>query len=102
MSGRVGDSPSVGHGNFADNYSGAVSGTGSGEYFMRAGVARRIARRLEDDNISAQVIFPQLPCSYEMLRNRNQKEPVCNTVILSSLDVDAPISKPLLVIVILY
>jgi L-asparaginase / beta-aspartyl-peptidase len=55
LSGRVGDSPSVGHGNFADNYSGAVSGTGSGEYFMRAGVARRIARRLEEDNMPPQV-----------------------------------------------
>jgi isoaspartyl peptidase/L-asparaginase-like protein (Ntn-hydrolase superfamily) len=45
----------VGHGNFADNYSGAISGTGTGEYFMRAGVARRIARRLEEDIVSPQV-----------------------------------------------
>ena len=51
----MGDSPIVGHGNFADNYSGAVSGTGSGEYFMRAGVARRIARQLEEGTVTPQV-----------------------------------------------
>jgi isoaspartyl peptidase/L-asparaginase-like protein (Ntn-hydrolase superfamily) len=32
-----------------------MSGTGTGEYFMRAGVARRIARRLEENTVSPQV-----------------------------------------------
>ncbi|XP_023344406.1 isoaspartyl peptidase/L-asparaginase isoform X2 [Eurytemora carolleeae] len=45
--GRVGDSPSVGHGVFADNLSAAISCTGSGETFMKAGVARRIASKIE-------------------------------------------------------
>lgn len=35
MVGRVGDTPIVGHGNYADNATCAVSGTGRGEYFMR-------------------------------------------------------------------
>lgn len=35
MVGRVGDTPIIGHGNYADNATCAVSGTGRGEYFMR-------------------------------------------------------------------
>ena len=41
--GRVGDSPIVGAGTFADNQTCAVSGTGQGEYFIRLGVARDIS-----------------------------------------------------------
>ena len=41
--GRVGDSPIIGAGTFADNASCAVSCTGHGEYFIRAGAARDIA-----------------------------------------------------------
>jgi len=37
--GRVGDSPIIGAGTYADNQSCAVSGTGHGEYFIRAVVA---------------------------------------------------------------
>lgn len=43
MYGRVGDSPIIGAGTFADNNSCAVSATGDGEYFIRLGVARDIA-----------------------------------------------------------
>ena len=43
MFGRVGDSPLIGAGTFADNNSCAVSATGDGEYFIRLGVARDIA-----------------------------------------------------------
>jgi len=43
MYGRVGDSPIIGAGTFADNTSCAVSATGDGEYFIRLGVARDIA-----------------------------------------------------------
>ena len=38
--GRVGDSPIIGAGTYASNASCAVSATGSGEYFIRLGVAR--------------------------------------------------------------
>ena len=40
--GRVGDSPIIGAGTYADNASCAVSGTGHGEYFIRAVVAHDI------------------------------------------------------------
>ena len=40
--GRIGDSPIIGAGTYADNTSCAVSATGSGEYFMRAVVAHEI------------------------------------------------------------
>lgn len=41
--GRVGDSPIIGAGNYADNESCAVSGTGHGEFFIRYMVAYDIA-----------------------------------------------------------
>jgi beta-aspartyl-peptidase (threonine type) len=46
MAGRVGDSPLVGAGTYADNASCAVSGTGSGEHFMRAVLAYDVAARM--------------------------------------------------------
>jgi beta-aspartyl-peptidase (threonine type) len=42
MPGRVGDSPIIGAGTYASNASCAVSATGSGEYFIRLGVAREV------------------------------------------------------------
>jgi beta-aspartyl-peptidase (threonine type) len=45
--GRVGDSPIVGAGTYADNRSCAVSATGHGEYFIRATVARDICARVQ-------------------------------------------------------
>ena len=44
--GRIGDSPIIGAGTYADNASCAVSATGSGEYFMRAVVAHEICARV--------------------------------------------------------
>jgi beta-aspartyl-peptidase (threonine type) len=46
MPGRVGDSPVIGAGTFADNASCAVSATGHGEFFIRFGAAYEIAARL--------------------------------------------------------
>ncbi len=40
--GRVGDSPIIGAGTYASNKSCAVSGTGTGEFFIRLGVAREV------------------------------------------------------------
>lgn len=45
--GRVGDSPIIGAGTFADNRSCAVSATGHGEYFIRATVARDVCARVQ-------------------------------------------------------
>ena len=43
--GRVGDSPLIGAGTYADDRAAAVSCTGSGEYFIRLGVAHEICAR---------------------------------------------------------
>ncbi len=43
--GRVGDSPMIGAGNYANNSTCAVSCTGSGEYFIRGVVAYDVVRR---------------------------------------------------------
>lgn len=45
--GRVGDTPIIGAGTFADNASCAVSATGHGEYFMRLIIARDICAQVE-------------------------------------------------------
>ncbi|WP_428409607.1 isoaspartyl peptidase/L-asparaginase family protein [Hyphococcus sp.] len=45
--GRVGDTPIIGAGTFADNKSCAVSSTGWGEYFIRLTIARDICAQVE-------------------------------------------------------
>lgn len=49
--GRVGDSPIIGAGTFADNDSCAVSATGHGEYFIRYNVAADICARVKYQGI---------------------------------------------------
>lgn len=44
--GRIGDAPIIGAGTYADNRSCGVSATGTGEYFIRLGVAQEICSRL--------------------------------------------------------
>ena len=44
--GRIGDSPVIGAGTYADNRSCAISATGAGEYFIRLGVAHEICARI--------------------------------------------------------
>lgn len=45
--GRIGDSPVIGAGTYADNQTCAVSCTGDGEYFIRAAVAHNISALME-------------------------------------------------------
>jgi beta-aspartyl-peptidase (threonine type) len=52
--GRIGDSPIIGAGTYADNRSCAVSATGHGEYFIRATVARDICSRVQYQGVSLQ------------------------------------------------
>ena len=52
MPGRVGDSPIIGAGTFADNRTCAVSATGHGEYFMRFLVAHDISAMMEYGGVS--------------------------------------------------
>jgi L-asparaginase / beta-aspartyl-peptidase len=47
MPGRVGDSPIIGAGTFADNRTVAFSGTGHGEIFMRLVLGHRLSCRIE-------------------------------------------------------
>ena len=51
--GRIGDSPIIGAGTYADNATCAVSATGSGEYFIRAVVAHEICARVRLSGVSA-------------------------------------------------
>ena len=44
--GRIGDSPIIGAGTYADDRAGAVSATGAGEFFLRVGVAHEICARI--------------------------------------------------------
>jgi beta-aspartyl-peptidase (threonine type) len=44
--GRIGDSPVIGAGTYADDRACAVSATGAGEFFIRAGVAHTICDRV--------------------------------------------------------
>lgn len=50
--GRVGDSPIIGAGTYADNTSCAVSATGHGEFFIRHNVAADICARLKYQGVS--------------------------------------------------
>jgi beta-aspartyl-peptidase (threonine type) len=52
--GRVGDSPIIGAGTYASDKSCAVSGTGTGEYFIRLTVAREICALVEHKGIGLQ------------------------------------------------
>ncbi len=52
--GRVGDTPVIGAGTYAQNGVCGVSATGAGEFFIRVGVARAICARIELDGASAQ------------------------------------------------
>ena len=45
--GRIGDSPIIGAGTYADNKTCAISCTGTGEYFIRGTIARDIAALME-------------------------------------------------------
>jgi beta-aspartyl-peptidase (threonine type) len=52
--GRVGDSPLIGAGTYADNRAAAVSATGSGEYFIRAVAGHQLAERVRIGKQSLQ------------------------------------------------
>src|SRR5260370_40300890 len=47
LPGRVGDSPVIGAGTYADNATCAVSCTGDGEFFIRAAVAHQVSALME-------------------------------------------------------
>ncbi len=52
--GRIGDSPIIGAGTYADDHGCAVSATGAGEYFIRVGVAHEICARMRLEGVAPQ------------------------------------------------
>ena len=62
--GRIGDSPVIGAGTYADDRACAVSATGAGEFFIRAGVAHEICARMrlrgEDARTAAEAVIAEV------------------------------------------
>ena len=70
MLGRVGDSPIIGAGTYADNEAAAISCTGHGEFFIRYAVAHEIVAQMKYKGVTAQaaasdVINVQLKNSFK-------------------------------------
>lgn len=64
---RIGDSPIIGAGTYANNKTCAVSSTGHGEYFIRAAVAYDISALMEYKNMSLE------EASKEVIQNKLKK-----------------------------
>jgi beta-aspartyl-peptidase (threonine type) len=64
--GRVGDTPIIGAGTYADNSTAAVSCTGHGEYFMVCSAAYDVAARMKYKNLSLKNAASE---TVEYLRN---------------------------------
>ena len=64
MPGRIGDSPIIGAGTWAENGVCGVSGTGHGEYFIRLNVAKEICVLMKYENLdvkkAAQIVIDRL------------------------------------------
>jgi L-asparaginase / beta-aspartyl-peptidase len=62
--GRIGDSPVIGAGTYADNRACGISATGAGEFFIRLGVAHEICARMrmlgEDAQTAADHVMKEL------------------------------------------
>jgi len=62
--GRIGDSPVIGAGTYADDRACAVSATGSGEYFIREAAAHEVSARMrllgEDAQTAADAVIAEL------------------------------------------
>jgi beta-aspartyl-peptidase (threonine type) len=54
LPGRVGDSPIIGAGTYADNAAAAISCTGHGEFFIRYAVSHEIVAQMKYKNISVR------------------------------------------------
>lgn len=65
--GRVGDSPLIGAGTYADDRAAAVSATGSGEYFIRAVAAHQLAERIRIGGQSLQEALDAVLADIESL-----------------------------------
>lgn len=84
--GRVGDSPMIGCGNYANNTTCAVSCTGSGEYFIRGVVAYDVSCLMEFGNLSLE------EAASEVIHKRIKK--INGDGGLIAVDANANISMP--------
>jgi beta-aspartyl-peptidase (threonine type) len=80
--GRVGDSPIIGAGTYADNESCAVSATGHGEFFIRLTIARDICAQVEYGGKSVE------EASRDMIHNRLTEIEASGGVIVLGKDGD--------------
>jgi len=65
--GRIGDSPLIGAGTFADDRACAVSATGAGEFFIRVGVAAEICARMRLGGMTLQAAADAVMADVKML-----------------------------------
>jgi L-asparaginase / beta-aspartyl-peptidase len=77
--GRVGDSPLIGAGTYADDRACAVSATGSGEYFIRAVAAHELAARMRFGGETLQQALDAVLKDIEALGGRGGLIAVCPT-----------------------
>ena len=77
--GRVGDSPLIGAGTYADDRACAVSATGSGEYFIRAVAAHELAARMRFGGESLQQALDAVLKDIKALGGRGGLIAVCPT-----------------------
>lgn len=68
--GRVGDSPLIGAGTYADDRAAAVSATGSGEYFIRAVAAHEVTARIRLGGQSLQEAVDSVLADIQALGGR--------------------------------
>lgn len=78
--GRVGDSPIIGAGTYADNNSCAVSSTGDGEFFIRLTLARDICAQVEYGGASIE------EATRDMIHNRLTEMEASGGVIVLGAD----------------
>lgn len=67
LPGRVGDSPLIGAGTFADNASCAVSGTGEGEYFVRTVAAHSMSQLIKHKGLTVSAAADEVLFSVAQL-----------------------------------
>ncbi|KQC32838.1 isoaspartyl peptidase [Nonlabens sp. YIK11] len=84
--GRIGDSPMIGAGNYANNHTCAVSCTGSGEFFIRGVVAYEVSALMEFKGLSLE------QAAHEVIQNRVKK--IGGDGGLIAVDVQGNITMP--------
>lgn len=67
LPGRIGDSPSIGCGTYADNQSGACSATGVGEVAMRLVLAKTVCNHMENGKTAQEAVEEAVSLVYKRL-----------------------------------